>query len=144
MTESNGNGTVDPPKPEPGQAVESTEAAVGATIQRFLEGASASAVFGQPVKDDKGIVIPAAEVTVMFGFGFGGAKLAPTKAAQESKGTGGGGGGYILARPVATLVVTPMGVRQEPIVDITKIALGVLTAAGVIGGLIWRARNGRD
>jgi uncharacterized spore protein YtfJ len=125
----------------PGQA-ERDETTVAATMERFLAGASAAAVFGRPVKDDKGIVIPAAEVTVMFGFGLGAARAAPKEAGAD--GQGGGGGGYILARPVATLVVTPMGVRQEPIVDVTKIALGLLTAVGVIGGLIWRTRNGRE
>jgi uncharacterized spore protein YtfJ len=141
MSENNGNGAGDLAAPEPVAADETT---VGATVQRFLESAKASTVFGEPVKDEKGIVIPAAEVTLMFGFGLGAAKTPPQSAAGEAKGTGGGGGGYLLARPVATLVVTPMGVRQEPIVDVTKIALGVLTAVGVLGGLIWRSRNGQQ
>jgi len=129
------------PEPPPAPVDEPT---VGATVRRFLESASATTVFGEPVKDEKGIVIPAAEVTVMFGFGLGAGKLAPASPTDQGAGAGGGGGGYLLARPVATLVVTPMGVRQEPIVDITKIALGVLTAAGVIGGLLLRARNGKE
>jgi uncharacterized spore protein YtfJ len=128
-------------RPEP---VPEDETTVGATLHRFLQSATATTVFGEPVKDEKGIVIPAAEVTVMFGFGMGAAKTPQSSPTGEAKGTGGGGGGYLLARPVATVVVTPMGVKQEAIVDITKIALGVLTAVGVLGGLILRGRNGKE
>ena len=141
MAENNGNGTSDVARPEP---LPEDETTVGATLHHFLRSATATTVFGEAVKDDKGIVIPAAEVTVMFGFGMGAAKTPPASAVGESRGTGGGGGGYLLARPVATVVVTPMGVKQGAIVDITKSALGVLTAMGVLGGLILRARNGKE
>jgi hypothetical protein len=43
---------------------------------------------------------------------------------------GGGGGGRTLARPVAIIIMDAEGVRVEPVVDPTKIALAALTTAG--------------
>jgi uncharacterized spore protein YtfJ len=45
-------------------------------------------------------------------------------------GGGGGGGGRVFSRPVAVVVASPEGVRVEPVLDVTKIALAALTAGG--------------
>ena len=42
-------------------------------------------------------------------------------------GSGGGGGGFVASRPVAVVEVGPHGVRVEPIVDPTKIAIAFFT-----------------
>ncbi len=57
-------------------------------------------------------------------------------------GGGGGGGGYVFARPVAVIVSGPDGVRVEPVVDSTKIALAFFTALGFMVGMAARMRRG--
>ena len=47
-------------------------------------------------------------------------------------GRGGGGGGGTTARPVAAIIMGPDGVRVEPIVDPTKIAIAFFTAFGAM------------
>ena len=37
-----------------------------------------------------------------------------------------------MARPVATIIVSPAGVRVEPVVDVTKIAVTLFTALGAM------------
>jgi uncharacterized spore protein YtfJ len=54
------------------------------------------------------------------------------------KGSGGGGGGRILSRPVAVVIASPEGIRVEPVLDITKIALAGLTAMGFMVGMMFR------
>jgi uncharacterized spore protein YtfJ len=59
------------------------------------------------------------------------------------KGNGGGGGGRILSRPVAVVIASPEGVRVEPVVDITKVALAGLTALGFMIGMMFRMSRRR-
>ncbi len=56
-------------------------------------------------------------------------------------GVGGGGGGRTLSRPVASIVVDPNGVRVEPIVDVTKLWLAALTAAGFCFAMLARMQR---
>jgi uncharacterized spore protein YtfJ len=118
--------------------------ASGQTVQtmmgRFLSGASVHAAYGQPVKHGRNLIIPTAEVigAMGFGFGAGGAESSEGESRPAGAGGGGGGGGYILTRPVAAIVMGPDHVHQEPLVDVTKIALAVFTAAGLVGTLLIR------
>jgi uncharacterized spore protein YtfJ len=58
-------------------------------------------------------------------------KQHPDEAAMASGGGGGGGGaGKTFSRPVAVVVVSHGNVYVEPVVDITKVALATITAAG--------------
>jgi uncharacterized spore protein YtfJ len=57
---------------------------------------------------------------------------------QTGEGGGGGGGGFSLSRPVAVIVSGPDGVRVEPVIDATKIALAALTAGAFIIGMVGR------
>lgn len=57
-----------------------------------------------------------------FGYGYGG----------DGQEGGGGGGGVTWSRPVAAVIITPTGVRVEPVVDATKIALTFFTTLGAI------------
>jgi len=84
-------------------------------------------------------MIPAAEVLVGLGFGLGSGRCrGPAegdgegeKSGDQTRGCGGGGGcGRTLSRPVAVVIVSRDGVRVEPIVDVTKIAIAAITAAG--------------
>jgi uncharacterized spore protein YtfJ len=113
------------------------------TMERFLDTASVDLVYGDPVEHGDTMIIPTAEILVGLGFGAGYGGGGSGKQEEEDgegygEGGGGGGGGRTFSRPVAIVVSSPEGVRVEPVVDITKIALGFLTAAGFMTGMIIR------
>jgi uncharacterized spore protein YtfJ len=116
------------------------------TMSTFLEAASVDAVYGEPTQAGDQLVIPTAEVLSFMGFGLGtgaGINEGEGDAKNVGHGSGGGAGGRILSRPVAVIVASPEGVRVEPVLDITKIALATLTAAGFMIGMIARMRSPR-
>ncbi|MBI5302758.1 MAG: hypothetical protein HY868_11515 [Chloroflexi bacterium] len=112
------------------------------SLNKLADAANVQAVYAEPIKNGDTLVVPAAEVltVVAFGAGSGGGKDA-----QTNMGSGGGGGGVgrAFARPVAAIVVTPSAVRVEPIVDVTKVALAALTAAGFMLAMIARMNRQR-
>ncbi|MGB6420607.1 MAG: spore germination protein GerW family protein [Anaerolineales bacterium] len=125
------------------------------TLGEFLLSASVEAVYGAPIKDGDALIIPAAEVLTVMGFGVGsgrGMGYAKETESEEDKsdeisegaGSGGGGGGRVLSRPVAVIISTPEGVRVEPVVDVTKLGLAALTAAGFMVGMLLRMMNPRN
>jgi uncharacterized spore protein YtfJ len=99
-------------------------------IDHMLEVATVEAVYGAPIKQRDTLIIPAAEVSAYLGFGMGVGSGGKDEETGEDNGEGGGagGGGFSLSRPVAVIVSGPDGVRVEPVVDFTKIALAALTA----------------
>ncbi len=112
------------------------------TLDKFLDAAKVEAVYGAPVQNGDTVVIPAAEVFSVLGFGVG------TGGGRDANhniggGGGGGGGGRTIARPVAAVVVSPNGVWVEPIVDITKVWLAGLTTAGFMVAMIARMSGKR-
>jgi uncharacterized spore protein YtfJ len=120
------------------------------TMEKFLSAASVSAVYGEPIKSGDALIIPTAEVLSGLGFGIGAGvgnnavKDEEGKPTQNSGGGGGGGGGgRVLSRPVAVIIASPEGVRVEPVVDVTKVALAALTAGGFILGMLLRMLRGR-
>ncbi|MBI3734583.1 MAG: hypothetical protein HY259_14180 [Chloroflexi bacterium] len=112
---------------------------------KLLDAARVEAVVGQPMAYGDMVIIPTAEVLSVAGFGLGYGEGGPAAASKggEGRGGGGGGGGRVLSRPVAAIVVSPEGVRIEPIVDVTKVALAALTAAGFMVGMLARMSRGR-
>ncbi len=110
---------------------------VGDTLERFLKVADVGKAFGEPIRQGETTIVPVAEVmTAMgMGLGFGGG----TEAGRE--GGGGGGGGAAMARSVAVVVASPEGVRVEPVIDFTKIALAAITAGGVMLGTWLKMRR---
>jgi len=125
------------------------------TLGEFLQSASVEAVYGVPIQDGDTLIIPAAEVLTVMGFGVGSgrgtgyAKESDSEEEQsdevsEGSGSGGGGGGRVLARPAAVIISTPEGVRVEPVVDVTKLGLAALTAAGFMVGMLLRMMNPRN
>jgi uncharacterized spore protein YtfJ len=117
------------------------------TMEEFLAASDVRVVYGEPIQHDDTMIIPTAEVLCAFGFGIGSgsgsnAEENPEKP-SEGSGSGGGGGGRILSRPVAVVVASPEGVRVEPVVDITKIALAGLTAIGFMVGMMFRMSSRR-
>jgi uncharacterized spore protein YtfJ len=120
------------------------------TMDNFLSAASVNAVYGAPIQSGDSLIIPTAEVLSGMGFGFGtgvgnnDAKDEEGKPVQSSGGGGGGGGGgRVLSRPVAVVIASPEGVRVEPVVDVTKVALAALTAGGFILGMLLRMLRGK-
>lgn len=114
-------------------------------MDKFLSSAHVAAVYGEPITHEETIIIPTAEVLSFAGFGIGGGSgNGPTNpddpegTIPEGEGYGGGGGGRVLSRPVAVIIAAPEGVRVEPVVDVTKIGLAALTAAGFMFGLWMR------
>ena len=137
-------------------------------LERFLEVASVKSVYDSPVEHGENMIIPAAEVLGGVGFGMGvGMGMGPGKMsgreetessegetpleASESGtglraegvggGSGGGGGGRVFARPVAVIISGQDGVRVEPVVDATKIALAFFTTLGFMIGMAARMRR---
>lgn len=115
-------------------------------LERLISVASPSSVFSDPVEAGEYKVITASEARVGMGFGFGGGGGSeppsedPEKTSQSmGVGGGGGGGGAALGRPVAAIEIGPQGVRVEPIVDPTKIAIAffatIVSMIAMIGRL---------
>jgi uncharacterized spore protein YtfJ len=128
-----------------GQALEATQE----VMELFLETASVDRVYGDPIQHGDLVIIPSAEVLAGLGFGmgsgFGDDRGSPEEGRRGGRGGGGGGGGggRTLSRPVAVVIASPEGVRVEPVVDPTKIALAALTAAGFMLGMFFRMSNPR-
>lgn len=126
----------------PVEAVDATPAmeAIQGTLSRFLDVANVNRVYGEPIREGEVTIIPTAEVVAGLGFGVGfGAGSSPTEeekqhsdeaAMASGSGGGGGGAGKSFSRPVAVVVVSHGNVYVEPVVDITKVALATITAAG--------------
>jgi len=105
---------------------------VQTTMDNFLNAANVEAVYGPPIREGENVIIPAAEILSIAGFGLGSGSGSQGSGENENIGSGGGGGGggRVLSRPVAAIVISPTGVRVEPIVDVTKIVLAVFTTLG--------------
>ncbi|WP_420629895.1 spore germination protein GerW family protein [Candidatus Leptofilum sp.] len=109
-------------------------------IGKLFDVTRPDAVYAEPVTVGEYTVINASEYMAGMGVGYGGGGgTAPStdEASEESSdstgfGGGGGGGGTTMARPVATIIVGPNGVRVEPVVDATKIAITMFTALGAM------------
>ena len=113
------------------------------TMDKFLSAANVEAVYGSPIREGGNIVIPAAEVLSFAGFGYGAGSGPQDTVESENMGSGegGGGGGRVLSRPVAAIVISPTGVRVEPIVDVTKIALAIFTTLGFMTAMLTQMRS---
>jgi uncharacterized spore protein YtfJ len=109
-------------------------------MERLIAAADVSKVYAPPIAHGDRLIIPAAEVVAAAGFGMGsGTGVVGERAgrARRGGGGGGGGGGSTLARSVAVIVSSPEGVEVRPVIDVTKIALAALTAAGFVWAA-WR------
>jgi uncharacterized spore protein YtfJ len=122
---------------DPGQALDAAQE----VMEDFIETADVSRVYGEPILHEETMVIPAAEVLAVAGFGAGYGAGGP----QDSGGEGGGagGGGKTFSRPVAVVIADQNGVRVEPVVDPTKIAMTFFTALGFMVATAARMMRGR-
>jgi uncharacterized spore protein YtfJ len=110
------------------------------TMSEFFEVADVGKVYGKSAKNGDVTVIPAGEVISAMGFGIGAGSGSGGDAEEGGSGTGagGGGGGWTQSRPVAIIVASPSSVRVEPVIDVTKIGLAALTAAGFMMATLMR------
>jgi uncharacterized spore protein YtfJ len=128
--------------------VEKSAERVSELLGKLTLVAQPGAVFSEPITAHDHTIITASEVTVGMGVAFGSGGGTDGSARKESandkdtssasEGGGGGGGGGSMGRPVAVISVGPGGVRVEPVVDPTKIALAFFTMLGAIF-MSWRA-----
>lgn len=139
-------------------------------LTRLYSVAQPEAVFAPPQTAEGQTVITASEAYVGLGMGYGagsGEGIAPsrnssngTESGVESNeaptttltattaatvgygsGGGGGGGGVGIGRPVAAIIINRDGVRVEPIVDVTKVALAFITMLGSMVFMLSRMRR---
>jgi uncharacterized spore protein YtfJ len=114
------------------------------TMELLLSASDVTAVYAEPVEHGANLIIPAAEVLSVAGFGMGtGGGGDAQKPENGGGGGGGGGGGRVFARPVAVIVSTAEGVRVEPVFDRTKIALAAITAFGFMIATVSRMQARR-
>jgi uncharacterized spore protein YtfJ len=108
------------------QSVSITSAEV---MNKITAIACVDAAFGEPVRQSDTVVIPCAEVSMGGGMGMGGGPSGNTEQEKLVIGMGSGVGGGATSRPIALIIMTQEGVRVQPIVDATKIALAFFTTA---------------
>jgi len=137
-------------------AAEKSQELAAQVVQKLFDVAQPGSVYAEPVVAGDHTLITASEVSVGIGFGlgFGGGEgrgvpaqgTSEEEAEIEGEGTGmgggGGGGGASLARPVAVISVGPEGVRVEPVVDPTKIAIAMFTTLGTMFFMLSKMRRG--
>jgi uncharacterized spore protein YtfJ len=121
-------------------------------MEQLIAVADAKSVYSDPIESGEYKVITASEVRVGMGFGFGGgggveAQDLESEQDEESTptsgyGGGGGGGGIAFGRPVAAIEIGPQGVRVEPIVDPTKIAIAFFTTFVSMFAMMGRMKRG--
>jgi len=113
-------------------------------MEKFIATADVEKVYGKPIKSGDTLIVPTAEILCAMGFGVGSGSgdQMDGEEGNRGEGSGGGGGGRVLSRPVAVVIASPEGVRVEPIIDPTKIALAALTAAGFILSMLFRMMRG--
>ena len=137
-------------------AVKNQEQAIG-LVEKLFAVAQPGAVYSEPLTVGEHTVITASEVSVAMGFGYGmGGGTSPEPAEGEAVsedepqgqkeeasgfGGGGGGGGASSGRPVAVISIRPEGVRVEPVVDPTKIALAFFTTIGTMFIMLSKMRK---
>ena len=111
----------------------------GDVMERLIASADVAKVYASPVAHGDRLLIPAAEVFAAAGFGMGSGtgEAGLPAVSRRGGGGGGGGGGTTLSRSVAVIVSSPEGVEVRPVIDVTKIALAALTAAGFVWAA-WR------
>ena len=125
--------------------IDESYAVIQDTMDKFLGAADVDAVYGEPLVQGDVTILPTAEILSLAGFGIG-SGYGTNQEMEESQvggGSGGGGGGRVLSRPVAIIVNSPEGVYIEPVIDVTKIALAALTAAGFMVGMVTKMLRSR-
>lgn len=121
-------------------------------LEQVLDRLSIGAVFGEPRHEGETTLIPVAEATLGFGYGYGSAPASPPGTAEEEEAAevataeaaaapkeagGGGAGGGGKTRPLGYVQIDADGVRFVSIEDDTRIALAGI--AMVAWSVFWIA-----
>ena len=126
-------------------------------MEKLIAVAQPGAVYSEPITSGDYTLITASEVSVGMGFGQGLGGGSGTELAEGEEmsldeaegqmgeasgfGSGGGGGGFSMGRPVAAISIGPSGVQVEPVIDVTKLGLAFITAAGAMLMLLGKMRR---
>jgi uncharacterized spore protein YtfJ len=109
-------------------------------IEKMLDGLGVETVFGEPIREGSATVVPVAEVRFAFGYGSGrrrGEEAVGDPGMDEGGGGGTGAGGRASAK--GYIRISADDVRFEPVVDITRIALGGIAFAA--WSVFWVSRT---
>jgi len=101
-------------------------------IEKMVDELGVGAVFGEPIREGSVTVVPVAEVRFAFGYGYGsGLRRGEEAGGDPSMDEGGGGGSGAGGRAAAKgyIRISADDVKFEPVVDITRIALGGIAFA---------------
>ncbi len=122
-------------------------------IDKTLDRLTTRAAFGEPVREGDVTIIPVAQISLGFGYGYGTSGRAGEPSEEEpagespaetpaAGGVGGGGGGG--ARPLGYIQLDSQGVHFEPIMDITRMGMaGILMVAWAVFWFARALRRGR-
>jgi uncharacterized spore protein YtfJ len=101
-------------------------------IERMVDGLGVDAVFGEPIREGGVTVVPVAEVRFAFGYGYGSGRGRSEQAEggpSTDEGSGGGSGAGGRASAKGYIRITADEVRFEPVLDVTRLALGGIAFA---------------
>ena len=113
-------------------------------IEKMVDRLGVDAVFGEPIREGGVTVVPVADVRFAFGYGHGSGR-GPIEAAEaeptanEGSGGGSGAGGRASAR--GYIRISPDDVGFEPVLDVTRLALGGIAFAA--WSIFWISRTMR-
>jgi uncharacterized spore protein YtfJ len=103
-------------------------------IEKMVDALGVGAVFGEPIREGDVTVVPVAEVRFTFGYGYGSGRgrgeetEGSPSTAEQGSGGGSGAGGRASAKGYVR--ISADGVRFEPVLDVTRLALaGIAFAA---------------
>ena len=103
-------------------------------IKKMVDVLGVGAVFGEPIREGNVTVVPVAEVRFTFGYGYGSGQgrgeetEGSPSTAEQGSGGGSGAGGRASAKGYVR--ISADGVRFEPVLDVTRLALaGIAFAA---------------
>ena len=103
-------------------------------IEKMVDALGVGAVFGEPIREGDVTVVPVAEVRFTFGYGYGSGQgrgeetEGSPSTAEQGSGGGSGAGGRASAKGYVR--ISADGVRFEPVLDVTRLALaGIAFAA---------------
>lgn len=100
------------------------EAEAAEVVNRLISRLGADAAFGVPINSNGHSLIPVAEISTRFGFGFGrGMKSSTRHAGKEEQGRGGGSGGLARVNPIGYIRVDDDTVRFIPILNKGRFSL---------------------
>jgi uncharacterized spore protein YtfJ len=102
-------------------------------VEKMVDRLRVDAVFGEPIREGGVTVIPVAEVRFGFGYGYGSGRPRAEEVESgpsTSEGSGGGSGAGGRASAKGYVRISADGVKFEPVLDLTRLALaGIAFAA---------------